>query len=152
MDELFARLIQNTGRLEQFSDDLAHELKNRLFELRSTLELGLHKKTYEKTIARVLDETAALSELVDKLLLFARLENTELVREHTELQSLITRLFPAEAHRLTITPKKPVLWEVAPELFATVLFNLVGNALKYSDKDTKIEISFTQDRIEITDH
>lgn len=57
---MFARIIRDTGRLEQFSDDLAHEFKNRLFELRSTLELAKRNNAYQQAIDRVWDETTAL--------------------------------------------------------------------------------------------
>lgn len=57
---MFARIIRDTGRLEQFSDDLAHEFKNRLFELRSTLELAKRNNVYQQAIDRVWDETTAL--------------------------------------------------------------------------------------------
>ncbi len=40
MDHLFRRVGSHTRTLENFSDHMAHEVKNRLFEIQSTLEVG----------------------------------------------------------------------------------------------------------------
>lgn len=39
MHELFGRVISRTRELESFSDNIAHEVKNRLFEIQTTLEV-----------------------------------------------------------------------------------------------------------------
>ena len=40
LEELFARVNKEAERLEQFSDDIAHEIKNRLFEIMSSLDIA----------------------------------------------------------------------------------------------------------------
>jgi signal transduction histidine kinase len=61
-------------RLEQFSDDIAHEIKNRLFEILSTLDLALTAPHPKEGIEKAKTIVKQLSGVVDALLFFARNE------------------------------------------------------------------------------
>ena len=44
LEDLFIRVNKEAERLEQFSDDIAHEIKNKLFEVMSSLDLAKNPK------------------------------------------------------------------------------------------------------------
>ena len=72
LEELFARVNKEAERLEQFSDDIAHEIKNKLFEILSSLDIAenpLHTRYGITKAKRILKQ---LSSVVDALLFFAR--------------------------------------------------------------------------------
>lgn len=52
LEELFMRVNKEAERLEQFSDDIAHEIKNKLFEVMSSLDLATSPEHTEYGIAK----------------------------------------------------------------------------------------------------
>lgn len=149
LEELFARVHKEAARLEQFSDDIAHEIKNRLFEMQSSLELALKTKQYESHIKQTQTIIHNLSNLVDALLFFSRNEIS--TPESTNLSQLIQPLLADEYHRITLSGESTVTWEIFPRLFQTALHNIISNAQKFTDKDGHISIAIASDRITITD-
>jgi signal transduction histidine kinase len=65
-------------RLEQFSDDIAHEIKNKLFSIGSSLDVALLPEHRDRGIEKARKMISELSSIVDALLFFARHEEIEL--------------------------------------------------------------------------
>ena len=72
LEELFARVNKEADRLEQFSDDIAHEIKNKLFEVMSSLDIAEKPEHTLYGIAKAKRVLRELSNVVDALLFFAR--------------------------------------------------------------------------------
>jgi signal transduction histidine kinase len=62
-------------RLEQFSDDIAHEIKNKLFSIESSLDIVLHTEHRDHGIKKAKKMISELSTVVDALLFFSRSES-----------------------------------------------------------------------------
>ncbi len=72
LEELFSRVNQEAERLEQFSDDIAHEIKNKLFEVMSSLDVAENPELTHYGISKAKRLLKQLSSVVDALLFFAR--------------------------------------------------------------------------------
>lgn len=72
LEELFSRVNKEAERLEQFSDDIAHEIKNKLFEIQSSLDITSSPENRDMAITRAKSILKELSHVVDALLFFAR--------------------------------------------------------------------------------
>lgn len=72
LEELFSRVHSEAERLEQFSDDIAHEIKNKLFEIQSSLDITSSPENRDIGINRAKSILKELSHVVDALLFFAR--------------------------------------------------------------------------------
>jgi two-component system, OmpR family, sensor histidine kinase BaeS len=67
----------------------------------------------------------------------------------THLYALIEHALVESKNRIKIKGKIKTQWNVDPNLFGVALFNIIGNALKFST--TPINITLSDDRIEIQD-
>jgi signal transduction histidine kinase len=147
MERLFLRIEHQTRSLENFSDHIAHEIKNRLFEIASSLEVGSITDP-KKAIVETLPLIRELSTMSDSLLMLHTWAGT-LQKVPTHLYALIEHALVESKNRIKIKGKIKTQWNVDPNLFGVALFNIIGNALKFST--TPINITLSDDRIEIQD-
>lgn len=74
LEALFARVRTETSKIEDLSSNIAHELKNGLFGIASTLELAMMMEHPQKKIGQVHVQVLQLGEVVQSLLLLANKE------------------------------------------------------------------------------
>ena len=166
----FNRMSQNASqsfdRLESFSADIAHELRNPLNSLRGTLELVRDKprsiSEYKETIDSILEDVVRLCTLVDRLLFLLRGERKLLKTEMSDIPLLpmINKLVDlydpvVQEQRGYITFQCDRDFSVygEPYLIQRALINLVENAIKYGcpgDRQTRqvITISIQQSELD----
>jgi two-component system OmpR family sensor kinase len=147
MERLFLRIEHQTRSLENFSDHIAHEIKNRLFEIASSLEVGSITDP-KKAIAGTLPLIRELSAMSDSLLML-HAGTDALHKVPTTIRTLIEHSLGESKDRLKIKGEINVQWNVDPHLFGVAIFNIVGNALKFST--TPVNITLSNDRIEVQD-
>jgi len=146
--------------INSYKDELisaiSHEFKNPISIINGYIETilnsNLDPKTQEKFLKKILKNTTRLSELIDRLYLITKLENEKLRPKFTEfeLDSLIRELvesFNDERIELNLTP---VTIKADKKLIEIVIANLISNALKYSKK--QIKINLTSEKVEVTDY
>jgi len=146
------------GRLEsalqaerRFTADAAHELRTPLAGLHMHVQLlGRQHPALAAPFARLRQDIARVTALVDSLLTLARLDplaREQLAREPVALQPLCERVLaqhaPQAAQRGIALALHCALPTVAadPQLLEIVLRNLVDNALRYSPDGSRIEIA-----------
>lgn len=86
MNGMLERVERSTERQARFVADASHELRSPLTRMRSELEVDLaHPETADPVATRrsVLEETIAMQQLVDDLLLLARSDITQPMRPET---------------------------------------------------------------------
>jgi signal transduction histidine kinase len=150
LEWLFGRVRTEANRLEQFSDDMAHEIKNTLFSIQSSLDLTLHTEHQELGIQKTKSLLIELSNVVDALLFFSR--NEEWIPTNTNIGSLVgSHIDRADTRIIYIEEAKEIMWPIYPELFTTAIGNIISNAQKFTPKTGKITIRIHSDGIEITD-
>ncbi len=149
LESLFTRVKKEGERLEQFSDDIAHEIKNKLFALESSLDLAIHTEHREHGITKAKKMINELSWVVDSLLFFARNEKREM--HMTDMWNLIFTKFDGIDSRIHIERGEKVSKRITPELFLTAIGNIISNAQKFTPPDGRIDIRVTHIWIEIQD-
>ncbi|MDT7729443.1 MAG: two-component system, OmpR family, sensor kinase [Actinomycetota bacterium] len=152
---LAARTATNE-RLRRFIADASHELRTPLTSIRGYADLFRYAAANEPAerdshLAKIREETARMSVLVDDLLLLARLDATEseapLRVEDTDIAALATAA--AEAfraarpdHPLTVEPGTTgAVLRVDPARLRQALDNLLANAATHTPPGTPVTLS-----------
>jgi signal transduction histidine kinase len=149
------RLKDADRRKDEFLATLAHELRNPLAPLRTSLELiriaGNTPEVVEEVREEMEEQLMLLVRLVDDLLDVSRITSGKirLQRRPTELATLVTRA--VQANRAAIdggqfalsidVPATRVLVDADPIRFVQVLSNVLHNAVKFTDPGGHIRIS-----------
>ena len=151
LESLFGRVRSEANRLEQFSDDMAHEIKNKLFSIQSSLDLALHTQHQELWIKKAKSLLIELSNVVDALLFFSRNEEGKPI--NTNIGLLIQSHLDKSDSRINLIEEVPTVEiPIYPELFITAIDNIVSNAQKFTAKNGQINIIIRKNEIEIADN
>jgi signal transduction histidine kinase len=149
MESLFSRVSQEADKLEQFSDDIAHEVKNTLFSIQSSLDVALHTEHRDIGITRARHMIQELSGVVDSLLFFSRNETGNMTP--ICLYVLISSHIDLADTRIRITGSHSITHEIYPELWMTALGNIISNAEKFTPPDGMITINISNDGVTVSD-
>lgn len=152
LNETFNVMAQSIEKLlssqKQLSNAVAHELRSPIFRLQCQLDMlaeskdELKRQDYIKGIEEDLQE---LSELVEELLQYARMESAELQIERKP-QDIVEYLFELTEHlrlesskNLRFSHNVPLHeFDFDAHLFQRALQNLVRNALRYANRQVEV--------------
>lgn len=151
-NEMLARLESSFQQLNQFSADLAHELRTPISSLKGEAEVCLIKERsvndYQQTLQSALEEYDRLIRLIDGLLFLARAENPHRKISYTKIniRKIILSLFEfympiAEENNIELVCIGDATILANELLLQRALHNLLTNALKYTQKGGKITVS-----------
>ncbi len=150
LEELFQRVNKEAEKLEQFSDDIAHEIKNRLFEVLSSLDIAENPELTGFAISKAKRVLKQLSSVVDALLFFARNDIKNPKKEN--IADLIRSTLGTEDPRIHYKWDHKITKEVYGELFMTAVGNIVSNAQKFTPEDGSIDITISKHWLTIQDN
>lgn len=153
INDLLDRIEKAVEREKQFTSDASHELRTPLTVLKGTLEVLIRKPRnqaeYEEKINFCISEVNRLNYLVDQLLLLARFENHKqsLQIENIYLNAIILEvltLYSTEINEKQIE----ISYNFSEDYFinsdnylvATIISNVISNAIKYSKHNGEISI------------
>jgi heavy metal sensor kinase len=158
LNDTFAELESSFGRIQQFSADAAHELNTPLTVLRGSLEVALARERtpeeYQIVLAEMLDEIVRLSRMVRDLLLlaspgganrralFQAVDVAPLVAATAERLGMIAE---ASGIRLALNQAADARVSGDGALLQRALYNIMHNAIRYSPRDTVVEVTTTQE-------
>jgi len=156
-NRMLDRLERSFTRLNQFSADIAHELRTPVNNLRGEIEVALGKRRaperYEELLASNLEDCDRLTRLIESLLFLAKAENprTQFVKEVIDVgQELAT---VCEFYEAAANEKKLTLAAIAPKkitaalsrtLFQRAVCNLVENAMTHTPQGGTVTLSAAQ--------
>lgn len=149
LEELFSRVNKEAERLEQFSDDIAHEIKNKLFEIQSSLDITSSPENRDTGILRARSILKELSHVVDALLFFARNDIGEW--EKMDVGNLLLKAHWNTDSRVTLHRESDTEQILYKDLFMTAIGNIVSNAQKFTPSVGRIDVYVRKDGIEIRD-
>lgn len=146
-------------RKDEFLATLAHELRNPLAPIRTSLEILKMSRVDPETAAQARDlmerQVHALVRLVDDLLDVARVMRgkIELRKEPVELSTVVARavetvrpIIDGQGHRLDLSiPDESLLLYADPVRLAQVIANLLTNSAKYTEAKGHIAISASRE-------
>lgn len=156
INNLLDRIENTIEREKQFTSDASHELRTPLTVIKGTLEVLIRKprnqEEYLEKINFCVSEVNRLNHLVDELLLLARFENQNQSLKIEKVCLNATILDAISRYSSQIQEKKiHITTEFIKEyyvnsdayLLSIIINNLVSNALKYSNKNTTLNIVLT---------
>lgn len=155
LEEVLARIKKEDEAKSRFIATLAHELRNPLAPLLSSLELlNADPEKSEGTRAVASDMTLhvrTMRHLLDDLLDISRVSRGKLTlqKEHVELHAIVAQslhvvedLVAKRGHTLTASlPEQAILLEADPVRLEQIIVNLLNNAAKYTEPGGTIALS-----------
>lgn len=155
-NSMLHRLQKSFDQLNQFSSDIAHELRTPLHNLQIRTELALtHQQLppeYSSILESYMDEYKHLTKLVDSLLFLARSDQSQLtlnkqsIDVFKEISTVVDyyQLLAEEKNIALHCEGDGLLW-VDLTLFKRAINNLLLNAIKYTPKKGAIGIKISAD-------
>jgi len=147
------RLEDSFSRLRAFSGEISHELKTPLTIIRGEIETILKKERtseeYQRVLRSILEEESRLTVLIQNLLVLSRIESGQPLR--TQPVSLDVTVLEAYEEVLSLAKAKEINIDIGnfeemyiegiQGLVKSAVHNILENAIKFSEKNTKIKIS-----------
>ncbi len=158
VESALARREASESRLRSFAADASHELRTPLAAIRGYAELarrypGPLPDDVAHALQRVESESARMSELVDELLLLARLDaGRPLESEPVDMTRLVIDVttdarVAAADHRWQLElPAEPVVVRGDDQRLHQVLANLLSNAAKHTPAGTVVMVALEAGR------
>ena len=153
MNEMITRIKKSIDYMNQFSISAAHELKTPLTILRGEIELALRSKMepdeYREILQSNLDETLRLINIVDQLFFISKTDHSliKINKVKTELNSFVLSAIEAMRKvgeeknvKLRFFKDEKIYAEIDKGLMNQVIYNLIDNAIKFTDNDKEVDI------------
>jgi len=151
---MIERLKDGVDALDRFNSDVSHELKTPLTVILGEIEVTLRKQResheYEKSMRTIHYETLQIQKIVENLLLLTRYTK-ENIADSFELCSLneillhvsekYSKQLGAKNITLMIDKIEKISMMANISLITLIYSNLLDNAIKYSETNTKIHLS-----------
>lgn len=157
LNQMISRLEKAFEQQKQFTADVSHDLRTPLSIIQAESSLSLKKERsseeYKKSLELILEETAYMSEIIDKLLFLARSDNKtqfynfDKVNLEDVLIEVIKKtkpLFKDKGLSLEISQLEKVIVIVDKEKIKEAILNVLDNSLKYTNEG-KISVSLKKE-------
>jgi signal transduction histidine kinase len=167
LNELLARIEESFVRERHLNAAISHELRTPLAGLQTILEVCASRERtpeeYRKAIADASEVVKQMTDMVEHLLMLARLEagNTSLNRADVRLRELVDECFQgyaerARMRRLTFENRVPAGAELSSDRdkLRIVITNLLSNAVEYTAEAGRVTVESDPDRgcvLDVTD-
>jgi two-component system sensor histidine kinase ChvG len=155
LHQMAGELRERMKRMESFSSDVAHELKNPLASMAAASEIGLDlvkSPEGQKLFSRIETDVQRLRRLVDDIRDISRIDGLDKqeIEGHGTLASTLPQLLKEgwrEVEDLSwILPKEDQTFPVRPGLMQRILVNLVDNADSLRPRGSTIIVEVFEDR------
>ena len=167
-NSMLDRLEQSFAHISQFSDDVAHELRTPINNLRGEIEVALGKvrsaDEYRDVLGSCFEECTRIARLIRTLLFLARADTAAdaLQREPVDLGEELAKVvefYEADAGErgveLRVAGASGVRAELDRTLFQQAIGNLISNAVAHTPSGGSVELAASlrgQDvRVTVTD-
>lgn len=153
--KLFLKEMELAEQQKNFLLSVTHELKSPLSTVKLSLQTfqkhQLEKEQQQKLITNSLSDLERLQDLVDNILLAAKIEREKHGMQHADID--ISALSTTIAERFITNKKRIVIHQqVEPGIhlytdalgFTSMLVNLIENAIKYSEPETATTVSLSR--------
>lgn len=150
-NEMMEQLEQNYKKQEQFVSNASHELKTPLTVIESYAKLlsrhGFsNTEIAEESVRAIINETSRMKEMVSQMLFLAKSNgkqkhNYEMVDVQVLIEETLQSMRIAYDRKFLLKADGPFYVNTDTEQLRQLLFIILDNARKYSEKDIKTTIS-----------
>jgi len=153
-NSLLNKVELSVNKIKRFSNDVSHELKTPLTVIIGELELGLRKPRteleYKEILNTSLEESKVLKELIDNLLFLSNMNDKRIKNKFEAIDVDEVLIDIISSFKILLEDKKINIEFVEFEniniqgnlqLIKVMLSNIVQNSIKYSNENTKIQIT-----------
>jgi two-component system heavy metal sensor histidine kinase CusS len=156
LNNMLARIEHSFKKLQEFSDDLAHELKTPVNNMLCQIEVTLNKerptKDYQDILLSNLEECQRISALIDSMLFIAKAHNLKQVLKY-ELIDVRNILDAITEYYNILAVEKCLSMQISGNgmvladslLLKRAFSNLISNGIKYSKENGNISINISSD-------
>jgi two-component system heavy metal sensor histidine kinase CusS len=155
LNGMLARLQRGFERLSNYTENLAHDLRTPVNNLRGQTEVALSRprsvEEYQALLASNLEEYERLSRMIENILFLARASNAQIALRRTELDAAeqlqqVAEYFEGLAEEGGASLKVEGRGTIKADavLFRRALSNLLSNALRYTPRGGVIELTAAQ--------
>lgn len=161
LNKLFARLGQAYELEQDFTDDVAHELRTPLAAMRAQAQLvrKMAPPPLMEDVGRLIAIVDRANALIDGMLTLARLNATSVSVRSVDIHALVGEVvadalgqLPADAMEFNVTPDHVVRWRCDPTPLQIALSAVIENATRHARAGARVDIAITRstDRLVIT--
>ena len=157
IDQMTKRLSQQVKSIENFVNNVSHELKTPLMAMRAKSEVAIQTKKYKSALEHTIAVTQSLSSLVETLLDISRLQDGTTVKiQKVWIQKLLDVIVPdiLEQYSIKNLQYQQKIEDFSVEapiwLLERIIVNVMDNACKYANKNWSIQITYKDKKIEIS--
>jgi len=160
IQNIYKPLWEMIVNLESFAWNINHEFKTGLTEIISSLELAQEIQNYEESNKFAVESAYRLNSTLDTLWMLIHFANSDYRKEKVNLVKLIDQCLQdfdllLDENNISVdkkyNTKKPIFVYMDTAPLILVFQNLMKNAIKYSHKNSKINIYLHRDYLEIKD-
>jgi heavy metal sensor kinase len=154
LNRMIERLERSFAEMQRFTADAAHELRTPLAVMRNEAEVALRSartsEEYGRVIENLLEETNQLTRLADQLLYLHRQDAglQPVKRETVAINRLLDEVVgnmrlvaEAKGVEMTLDPPHACNLSADPAQLRRILYNLLDNAVKYTESGGKVTIT-----------
>ena len=169
LNSSYKTIDYQTGKLEQFITDVSHEFKTPLMGMSSELDVlekrreknSLKDKDVQIFFTHARGNIKKLNTLLETLFFLSRIEQQEqcLVKTEITLKEYIEKKienfshsFPDKEISISYDIPKNFSIQVEENTFSILLDNIISNAIKFSHKQVRIDISLFKNSLSIRDY
>ncbi len=154
LNSMLDRVENSFIRINEFTDNVSHELKTPIMSIKSMIEVELSnertKEEYQEDLGKVLVEVNWLNSIIQKLLIFTK--NPESLEEHFRPVNLEKMILELCEFMDILTLEKEITLNCQLEdheievlgdesLLRDVFLNIISNAIKYNKDGGEINIT-----------
>lgn len=162
LESLTLKVVSDYQSLKRFTEDASHEMQTPLAVLQSKLETLLQlpdiKKDQAELIKSAYISVQRISKLIQTLLLLTKIANDQFPEKSkvniSDLLEEKIRLFTDHTDSKALKVEKSIdagfLIEANFFLTESMIMNLIGNAVKHSEKEGKIKIELKEGYLKIS--
>ena len=143
---------------KQFISDASHELKTPLAVIEANADVLQDKTGENKWINYIQNEIESMNKLINELLLLAKIENVDNIKEYTELNlskevEIILSMFESVAYENGVIIESDIAENILlngnKEDIEHIVSTLTDNAIKHTESQKKIVVALKKEKNEI---
>jgi two-component system, OmpR family, sensor histidine kinase CpxA len=158
-DAMASRIEDLVSQQRQLTSDVSHELRSPLARLNVALDLGRQRKGDDPAFDQMEEDIRLLDEMIGRLLTIAKLDMLapQVAMMEVDIKDIVSQIVrnaefeSGDSHggvRFTSSGDCRV-WGIA-ELLQSAIENVIRNAVRYTEKETSIEVNMRSENVSAT--